>query len=521
MKKLRLGWNPIIIKELRSRMRGARAFIILTAFLLLLGLVSYGLYRIMAATSGRYGGRPLLSAHVGQAIFTALAFFELLLVCFITPALTAGIISGERERLTYDMLLATPLRPHSVLWGKFISALVYVLLLIFAAVPMASLVFIFGGVAPEDLVGVLIILLTTAVTFGAVGLFFSALLGRTVRATVITYAVIIALIAVTSLVPMAWSIVREQEPPRALLYPSPFAAMVSALNVTEPGPAWEGPQMLLLMPFMLPFGFFGFGRGIGMQQAGAELRPIWQYTVGLYIGLTLLCYLLSTQLVKPVRRWKIGWRGALLLALILLLYGGGAYGFYRQDGLAAWTAPPAPPTPAPVREIAVQRVVEVPVKIPPPPIPTPPVSLPPTPTPSLSEDNQAAIYAVVVRQLYTVAQSIGQPPDSLVVYLLQATQDGTVDPRAPYAETRLLPESVQTATIATLSDMPAEFLWHAPPEGDTGAVVNLGNVHLQEDDTVVVSASLYSPRLGIIGQIYILKQVDGVWQVVGGTGDNE
>ena len=42
-----LGMNPIMVKELRSRMRGARAFVILTATLLLLGTVSYALYRIV------------------------------------------------------------------------------------------------------------------------------------------------------------------------------------------------------------------------------------------------------------------------------------------------------------------------------------------------------------------------------------------------------------------------------------------------------------------------------------------
>ncbi len=376
--RFRLGWNPLVIKELRSRMRGARAFIVLTAFLLLLSLMTYCLYATMVSTVS-YGGPPLLSAYIGQAIFSALALFELLLVCFITPALTSGSISGERERLTYDMLLATPLRPHSMLWGKFVSALVYVLLLIFAAVPMASLVFVFGGVAPGDLVGVLVVLLITAVTFGAVGLFLSAFLGRTGRATVISYAIVIALVVGTALVYIFWGIIRAHAPPRGILYLNPFVAMGSALGLTEPsGPLWNGPQAVLLLPFMLPL--MGFGSEVpGLEQA--SLRPIWQYTVLLYAGLTLLCYLLSTQLVKPVRRWRIGRRGALLLALILLLYGGAAYAFFREDGLAAWRAPPRQSALDARLGIDVQQpmVVTVPAPIPP---PTLAVAVPPTPTPT-------------------------------------------------------------------------------------------------------------------------------------------
>ena len=150
--------NPVLVKELRSRMRGARAFVILTGVLLLLGAVCYALYRIVLATSG-YTRSPL-SPQIGQTLFIAIVLLELMMVCFITPAVTAGAISGEREKLTYEMLLATPMRPSSILWGKLVSALSYVFLLIFAAVPMASLVFIFGGVAPRDMIKALVILVS-------------------------------------------------------------------------------------------------------------------------------------------------------------------------------------------------------------------------------------------------------------------------------------------------------------------------------------------------------------------------
>ena len=170
--------NPIIVKELRSRMRGWRAFAVLTGALLLMGGISYLLYRIVLAAT-QYDSTPV-SPQIGQAVFVGLMVVELMIVCFITPAVTAGSISGEREKLTYEMLLATPLRPASVLWGKLISALSYVFLLILAGIPMASLVFIFGGVALVDMVKSLVVLLATTVTLGVIGVFMSALLRRTV-----------------------------------------------------------------------------------------------------------------------------------------------------------------------------------------------------------------------------------------------------------------------------------------------------------------------------------------------------
>ena len=98
------------------------------------------------------------------------------MVCAVTPAVTAGAISGEKEKLTYEMLHGHPaLSPASILWGKLISALSYVFLLLFAAVPLASLVFIFGGVAPRDMLKALVVLVVLAVSLGVLGLFMSAL----------------------------------------------------------------------------------------------------------------------------------------------------------------------------------------------------------------------------------------------------------------------------------------------------------------------------------------------------------
>jgi ABC-2 type transport system permease protein len=114
--KFHLGINPIIIKELRSRMRDTRAFITLTTMLIVLGSSSYLLYRLALSTS-TYSSAPL-SPQIGQSLFIALAFLELMVICAITPAVTAGTISSEQEKQTYEMLMATPLHPASISVGQ-------------------------------------------------------------------------------------------------------------------------------------------------------------------------------------------------------------------------------------------------------------------------------------------------------------------------------------------------------------------------------------------------------------------
>ena len=105
----------------------------------------------------------------------------------LAPAFTTGAISLEREKQTLDMLVTTPLSTLGMVIGKLFSALAYVFLLILASLPLASLVFVFGGVGPEDLIRAYAFLFALAFGMGAIGLFVSALVKRTQTATVVTF----------------------------------------------------------------------------------------------------------------------------------------------------------------------------------------------------------------------------------------------------------------------------------------------------------------------------------------------
>lgn len=352
--------NPVIIKDLRSRMRGGRAFAILTAFLLILSLVSYGLYRI-AGTAMQYNANGLMSVAIGQTLFAGLALFELLLILFITPALTAGAISSERENLTYEMLVATPLKPRAILWGKLISAMSYVLLLVVAAIPLASLVFIFGGVAPADALKALLMLVATAITFGVVGLFFSALTGRTVRATVLSYSFLLLISVGTLFLYVAWGIIQNAEPPRAILFLNPFSGMASVIADATP----QGGPFSIGIPFSLLAGDL---RVVAGRVPGVDpIRPTWHFTAALYTALSVTLYLISTQLVKPVGRWRIGRLGAAVIIVLLLLFGIGGYVLSQPPAGPAEGTGVAVPLVAPRAPVRIERAVPIPY--PPPPTP--------------------------------------------------------------------------------------------------------------------------------------------------------
>ena len=92
-------FNPLLVKELRGRMRGARAFVVLTVYLLLLSCFTAIIYYAYSASARGLGGGPDM-AYLGKTVFASVILIEIFMVTFITPAFSAGAISGERERKT-------------------------------------------------------------------------------------------------------------------------------------------------------------------------------------------------------------------------------------------------------------------------------------------------------------------------------------------------------------------------------------------------------------------------------------
>lgn len=241
----------IMVKELRSRFRGRRAFVVLTIYLGVLALIAYGGYAVIAPSArqsaiGGFGVSTVnASATIGTAIFILLSLFQLLLVCFIAPAFTTGAISLEREKQTLDLLVSTPLRPGAIVIGKLISALAFVGLMILAAIPLSALVLMYGGATIEDIVRQQVVLLVTAVGLGAIGLFFSALLKRTQAATVLTYCAMLALTVGTGLLWIFWTVVgtpasemqfgQPRPAPEQVLWVNPGLAIFDVIAHTESG----------------------------------------------------------------------------------------------------------------------------------------------------------------------------------------------------------------------------------------------------------------------------------------------
>jgi ABC-type transport system involved in multi-copper enzyme maturation permease subunit len=328
------GVTAVAIKELRGRMRGRRAFVILTAYLVLLGGFGWMIELILERQkSALFGGSgALASAQVGQGIFIALMMLETLLVIALAPAFTAGAISLEREKQTLDMLATTPVSSLSIVIGKLLSALTYLFVLIFASIPLTALVFVFGGVSPDEVVRGYAVLLATALGLCCLGLFWSALMRRTQAASIATYFAVLAVTIGSFFVFYFWNTMTaggtasvgplRGRPPEALVYFNPYFAQADVMCGVESGFGdWcervafvsdrpnLGRGVPIAEPLPEPVPPFGKPVQIAPDQVipvfGVVADNLWPKSVIAWMVLSAILVVASVQLVTPTRRWRL------------------------------------------------------------------------------------------------------------------------------------------------------------------------------------------------------------------------
>ena len=350
---LTAGISAIIVKELRGRMRGRRAFIVLTLHVLLLAVFAWMFEQLNEQTiiqMSSYGGQATFaSASVGRGVFVGLMLFQTLMVAVLAPAATAGAISSEREHQTLELLTVTPISSLAIVLGKLLSALAWVFVLILASIPITALVFLFGGVAPDDVVRGYLVLFAMVIGLGSVGIFFSTLTRRTGASTALTFVATLAFVVGSLFVFVFLGSTSEvganglrRQPPEALLYLNPFVAQLDVACGTEDG-GFSGSCSFISgilgtvqtndIPPDVPQAQPGFG-GVGVGGVGAA--PVaqggnvvikdrgvpapdvvvstvtadsfrdrfWPKSVLAFLVLAAVLTTLSIQFVSPTRRWR-------------------------------------------------------------------------------------------------------------------------------------------------------------------------------------------------------------------------
>lgn len=184
-------------------MRSVRTPLLLTLYALLLAVAAY-----LAVYAPFVGETVTLSDMRGSVTgYALLVMLQFGLMVLVAPAMTAGSISGERERQTLDLLLVTNTGTLRLVLGKLLESFGFLALMVLCSMPMLSLVLLTGGATLVQVLTSVAFLLLTALAALCVGLFCSTLFKRTVTATVVSYLTVFGLGLVT-LIPLAYDVRR-------------------------------------------------------------------------------------------------------------------------------------------------------------------------------------------------------------------------------------------------------------------------------------------------------------------------
>jgi hypothetical protein len=287
--------NPVLIKELRSRMRGNRAMIILTVYLSIIGVVTLLVY-LSVASRATFGANNFeIGRIIGRSIFTTVMVMALALVCIITPSLTSGGIAGEKERQSYDLLVTTMLAPWQIALGKLMSALAFAVVLIISVLPMAGLAFLFGGVSGTELLLGMVGLLVSAVLYASLGLMWSTIMRGTLGATVMAQGtVLLWLLGVPFLIVVVGTVFFDRAGWNDITSSPLFVYAAGVVLCSHPFIAL-GITQALLLEGENPF-FFTFDSGQGQELLAPS--PWLAYTV-IGLGLALVFFAISSYMLRP------------------------------------------------------------------------------------------------------------------------------------------------------------------------------------------------------------------------------
>lgn len=186
--------NPLLQKEFRQRMRTFRTPWVISGYLA--AMVSLTFLLLYENVQGQlYIFQPTRS----EQVFFVMSLLQMTAVSFLTPAFAAGSISGERERKTLAVLLTTPLSPLGILVGKILSSSALLVLLLVVSLPLYSLVFLFGGAVPQEVLAVFAFQLYTIVLIATLSVFWSTIALRSGWSTVMSYATVAVMTLVTGI----------------------------------------------------------------------------------------------------------------------------------------------------------------------------------------------------------------------------------------------------------------------------------------------------------------------------------
>lgn len=185
--------NALAAREVRLALRSPRAWLLLSLYVSVLGAIVLAQFPAGTSVAMWAGGSSasestgIASSQRGQELLQSFALAQFFGVWLLVPSLAVGALHQEREGQTLESLLLSPLSPLQIVWGKLCGVLAMTFVLLLGTLPLTSLCFLLGGVAPEDVALRFFGLLAWAMFCAGVGLYCAARTPSVTKATLQAY----------------------------------------------------------------------------------------------------------------------------------------------------------------------------------------------------------------------------------------------------------------------------------------------------------------------------------------------
>lgn len=273
--------NPVLNKEVKLRFRSFKSVLGIFFYLVVIGAVALGFIFMQT----RFGGgffRPEQS----RTLFMVLSVGQLALIIFMTPGLTAGVISGERERQTLNILLSTGQSSFSIIISKLVSSIAFLFIMVIGSMPLYSIVFLYGGVSPKMVVITFIMYIITMLGIGSIGIMISTLIRRTIVSIITTYGITLFLmVGLVLLFFFFQGVLWNYNPQTGMPNESPIPYLMLMANA---------PAVLLST----------FEPGIENEilRLSSIKVPLMYGFILTYLGMAILALIISIQKLRPSMR---------------------------------------------------------------------------------------------------------------------------------------------------------------------------------------------------------------------------
>lgn len=204
-----------------------------------------GLLAILGITTWQASIGFTRSATLGEAaafgllLFQIVAYVLLVLTLFFATLSAAGAVAQEKDRRTFVLLLITDMRDYEIVLGKMLGALLPITIQLAITVPVLALLLLVGGIAPWQVLQMVVILASAAVAAGSLGALVALWRERTFQAlalSVLLLAFYVAAVqAVGTVGPLVYAAADWE---RVQAWVDPVAAVQTVL--APPAGGWTG-----------------------------------------------------------------------------------------------------------------------------------------------------------------------------------------------------------------------------------------------------------------------------------------